>query len=224
VWGPDANEATEDPDTPHTGTPDAGKSWLRLAGIVAAGLLLVFAVIVAFNLGRGSSGPETASDDPSSGPSQNQPGGPVQIAGVTDFDPQADPPEENPDLARLAFDGDPSTAWETMTYKGNPELGGLKDGVGLVVDLGDPVNVSEVNLTLVGSPTAVQILAADEESGTPTSADGLTAVASEKSAGPTVTMALEDSVTTRYLVVWLTSLPAVSGGFQGQIAEIVVRS
>ena len=31
-------------------------------------------------------------------------------------------------------------------------------------------------------------------------------------------------MTTRWLVVWLTSLPAVPGGFQGRVAEISVRS
>jgi len=80
-----------------------------------------------------------------------------------------------------------------------------------------------VNLTLVGSPTTVQILAADEESGAPTDADGLSGVASANG-GPKLSLKLDETVTTRYLVVWLTSVPAVSGGFQGQIAEIVVRS
>ena len=224
VWGPDADRPVEDDDTGGWDTHDAGKSWLRLAAIVALCLLLAFAVIVAFNLGRGSQGPETTSaDDPSSGQSQNQPAKPLRIAGVSDFDPQADPSEENPDLARLAIDGDPSTAWQTLTYEGNPELGGLKDGVGLVVDLGDPVDVSEVDLTLLGQPYDLEILAADEESGAPTSADGLAQVASAQNAGPKVDLKLDGSVTTRYLVVWLTSLPPYSGGYKGQVAEIVVR-
>ena len=35
---------------------------------------------------------------------------------------------------------------------------------------------------------------------------------------------LDDPVRTRYLVLWLTALPSVEGGFQGQVAEVVVRS
>ena len=43
---------------------------------------------------------------------------------------------------------------------GNPKLGGLKSGVGLLVDLGKPTEVGQVRLTLLGSPTSLQILAA----------------------------------------------------------------
>jgi hypothetical protein len=31
-------------------------------------------------------------------------------------------------------------------------------------------------------------------------------------------------VRTRFLVVWLTKLPAVTGGYRGEIAEVTVRS
>ena len=55
---------------------------------------------------------------------------------ATDFDPQGDPPEENPELAPLAVDGDPATSWRTATYLQNFGPGGLKTGVGLVLDLG----------------------------------------------------------------------------------------
>jgi hypothetical protein len=226
VWGPDADRPDDDEDTGSWEKRDAGKSWLQLAAIVAGCVLLVFAVIVAFNLGRGSEQPENAANgDPSAGQSGNQNPRPVQIAGVSDFDPQGDAPQdENPQLVDLAVDGDPTTAWQTLTYQGNPQLGLLKDGVGLVVDLGKPVEVSSVNLTLIGRPTSLEILAADEGAGAPTSADGLTRVASTDGAGPKVNLQLDDPVTTRYLVVWLTSLPPFSDGYKGQVAEIVVRS
>jgi hypothetical protein len=225
VWGPDADRHDDAEDTDGK-TRDAGKSWLQLAAIVAGCVLLVFAVIVAFNLGRDSEQPDTAANgDPSAGQSGNQDPRPVQIAGVSDFDPQGDAPqEENPQLVDLAVDGDPSTAWQTLTYQGNPQLGLLKDGVGLVVDLGKPVEVSSVNLTLIGRPTSLEILAADEGAGAPTSVDGLTRVAASDGAGPKVNLQLDDPVTTRYLVVWLTSLPPFSDGYKGQVAEIVVRS
>ena len=37
----------------------------------------------------------------------------------------------------LAYDGDPTTRWRTVQYFGNPKLGNLKRGVGLVLDLDD---------------------------------------------------------------------------------------
>lgn len=187
----------------------------------------MFAVIIAFNLGRGSGGqPDTAGTDPSSSPSESpdRPPGPVRIAGVSDIDPGGDPPEENPDLAGLAIDGDPGTAWQTLTYYNNPELGGLKDGVGLVVDLGRPTEVSQVQLTLLGEPTDLTVFAAEDGAQAPTDVEGLTRVGSVDDAGPNVDLEPGEPVTTQYLVVWLTSLPPSEGGFQGQIAEIAVRS
>ncbi len=64
----------------------------------------------------------------------------LKLAGVKDFDPFGDPPEENPDQAGNAIDGKQATAWTTLTYRGRPTLGGLKPGVGLVVDLGSIQN------------------------------------------------------------------------------------
>lgn len=230
VWGPDTTGPEPAGDSPGWEPKNAGKSWLRLAAVVAACLLLLLVVILAFNLGRGSGDPDPSADrDPAPAPAGEGRGGegnPVDIAGVRDFDPQADPPEdeENPDLVDLAVDGDPTTAWQTLTYFNDPQLGGLKDGVGLLVDLGEPVEVSRVQLRLIGEPTSLELLAADEGAGAPTSTDGLDVVATAENAGTEVDLELEEPVTTRYLVVWLTSLPPAEGDFVGQIAEIDVES
>jgi putative peptidoglycan lipid II flippase len=146
---------------------------------------------------------------------------------VRDFDPQGTPPEENPDLAALATDGKPGTAWRTSTYY--DPLEEQKSGVGLLVDLGRPTPVSEVRLTLLGTPTpdrptALQILAAPDADVAPTGSDGLTRVAADGDAGNQVDLALAKDVTTRWVVVWFTRLPTVPGGFQGRVAEISVRS
>jgi hypothetical protein len=227
AWGPDADKDGDDEwDTGSWDEERPGSSWLRLAAVVAGVLVLVVGLVFAFNLGRGSgTGSSTAQDTTGSSPSRSAGAStPVKITGVTDFDPQGDPPEENPDLAPLAIDGKPGTAWETMTYRGNPRLGGLKSGVGLLVDLGKPAKVSKVNLTLMGSPTSVQILAAPGATTAPSSTDGLETVATRDGAGDQAALTLKKPVTTRWLVVWLTSLPAAPGGFQGRVAEISVAS
>lgn len=220
VWGPDEPDEAEDSSRQE----NAGKSWLRLAAAVGVILLLVFAIIVAFNLGRGADD-RTASPESTQtqGQPEKKPARPIAIAGVSDLDPAGDPPEENPELAPLAVDGDPGSAWQTMTYYNNPQLGLLKDGVGLVVDLGRPSQVGQVQLTMIGEPTTVEILAAPEGSGQPTSTEGLERVAAARDAGPKVNLDLDKPVTTQYLTVWLTSLPPSSEGYQGQIAEIVVK-
>ncbi len=225
VWGPDADEPPpSDPETgEHAGWDDRGpgRSWLRLAMLLGGVLVLVVAVVVAFNLGQGAA-PGEAGGTPSPGPSASAADPqPVKIASVSDFDPEADPPSENPESAPLAADGDPSTAWHTSTYF--DPLQKLKSGVGLLVDLGEPTDVSEVSVQFIGSPTGFEILAADEGASEPTSTDGLTRVARQTDAGTRADVTLDKAVTTRYLVLWLTDLPPTKGGFRGQVAEIDVR-
>ncbi len=224
AWGPDPDPGPDEPVDAHD-EPLPGRSWLRLAVAVAVVLAVVVATVFAFNLGRGSGTDSTPARASSTSPSASATARTkLAITQVSDFDPEGDPPEENPDLTRFAVDGKPGTAWETLTYRGNPKLGGLKSGVGLRLDLGKAVRVGQVRLTFLGSPTGVQILAAPGADSAPTSTDGLRTVASDGGAGTSATLTLKKPVTTRWLVVWLTSLPAVPGGYQGRVAEISVRS
>ena len=224
-WGPDADEPPA-ADTGELAEPAwparPGHRSLSLAATLGGVLVLVVAVIFAFNLGRGSGTDPGGEAGEGSSASETAEPQPVRIAAVSDFDPGGDPPEENPESAPLAVDGDPQTAWRTSTYFDPINL--LKEGVGLRVDLGQPTEVSEVDLTLVGGPTSVEVLAAGDGAAAPTSTDGLTQVATQPDAGNRTVLRLDEPTTTRYLVVWLTSLPQVEGGFQGQVAEIVVRS
>jgi hypothetical protein len=148
----------------------------------------------------------------------------LKITGVKDFDPFGTPPEENPSEAPNAIDGNQSTTWSTLTYRGRPTLGGLKPGVGLIVDLGKVSPIGSVLVDLKGSPTSLSLYAAPTGAGQPTSLDGLKVIAQKDAAGEQALLKPTQAVRARYLVVWLTSLPPVSGGFKGQIAEITVRS
>ncbi|MGZ5416946.1 MAG: protein kinase domain-containing protein [Nocardioides sp.] len=221
VWGPDPQPPTpaREWDTSSWDDDAPGRSWLRLALAIGGVLLLVVAIIVAFNLGQGT-GPEEASESPSTEPS-SAPAEPITIAGVTDFDPAGDPPEENPESAPLAADGNPRTAWRTSTYFDPLNL--LKPGVGLLVDLGEPTEVSQVDVSFIGSPTSFEILAAEDGAAAPTSNEGLARVGKLDNASTQGEVPLDEPITTQYLVVWLTDLPPADGGFRGQVAEIVVR-
>lgn len=218
VWGPDADDLPE--DRPVEDWDSDGRSWMRLAFAIAGVVVLVVAIVVAFNLGQGVGEPDVAADP--NGPTKAaEPPAPVQIGSVSDFDPQGDPPEENGETAPLAADGNPRTAWRTSTYYDPLEM--QKEGVGLLVDLGSPTQVSEVSVSFLGSPTSVELLAAAKGAAAPTSTEGLTRVAAQDAAGARADLQVRQPVTTQYLVVWLTSLPPADGGFRGQVAEIVVR-
>jgi hypothetical protein len=186
--------------------------------------VLLVAIVVAYNLGRGRTPlgaiPDNSRDrTPSATPSPT-PARPIDGITASDFDPQADPPEENPELAPLAVDGDPETAWRTETYIQNLGPGGLKTGVGMVLDLKTKHDVSSVDLTLIGAPTAYSLYVTDEA---PAGVDNLTPVADQTADSAQSRVALTEPASGRYVTIWLTSLPPVSGGFRGEIAEVTVR-
>jgi hypothetical protein len=199
---------------------------LRLALVVAVCLLVLIGCVIAFNLGRGRTPlgavPDDTASSSASGPTSSPSGSPTALAGVTasDFDPQGSPPEENPDEARLAVDGDPATTWRTSTYDQNFGPAGLKTGVGLVLDLGASTAVSEVDLSMVGSPTSIQVYVTPQA---PTTLQGTAVAGRTTVTGNHGRIRLDPAVTGRYVVVWLTRLPAVPGGFRGQVAEVVVK-
>ena len=190
--------------------------------LIALGLVILLSWVFAFNRGRdqGSSGDDGGAS-PSPSASSTAPAGPIAIASASDFDPFGDPPEENSDQAPLAVDGKPGTAWTTSTYQQNFGPTGLKDGVGLLLDLGKAQEVGSVEVTLVGSPTTVELLAATGPQA-PTTVDGFDVVAEGVAEKAKVTLTPDQPVTARWLVIWLTSVPDV-GGFQGGVAEVVVR-
>ena len=81
--------------------------------------------------------------------------------------------------------------------------------------------MSEVDLTTVGSPTSISIYVSPTN---PANLDGLKVSGSTVVTGTKGTVSFDQPVTGRYVVVWLTKLPAVpGGGFQGGIAEAVVK-
>jgi hypothetical protein len=213
----------DDPDDTGGFSGKEGRSWLRLAGIVALVIAVLAAMFVAFDIGRGN-------DDTPSSPGTTTPtsptvtGSPVRVVGVQDFDPEGDG-EENPDETSLATDGKDDTGWRTLTYRGNPQLGGLKSGVGLVLDLGSEQEVGSVELHLVGSPTDVELFAtAPGDDDPPAELADARRVSAATADGTTVILRVDPSQRTRFLVVWLTKLPPVTGGFRGEITEVTVRS
>jgi hypothetical protein len=228
--GPHDLDGVGEQTADHDAVP--GRNWLRLAMVVAACVALLIAVAVAFNLGRGRTPLGAEREDPTRAPSETTPPEPTAsplpgvVAGA--FDPLSTDGTENDADVPLAVDGDPATSWATSTYQDQlgPVLPALKSGVGLYLDLGLVREVAEVDLELVGSPTDVELYVTDDvPEGAPTGAP----VASDTASGGQLTLETASpegsraAVTGRYVVVWFTSLPVVSGGFRAGLAEVVVR-
>ena len=153
----------------------------------------------------------------------------VAIKDVADFDPTADggSGHENGRLVNRAIDADPASAWLTERYRGNPRLGGLKPGVGLVVDLGSAQPVSSVSVGLIGSGTTVEVRVPVDAGGSGWPARSQAdwrAVATAAGATGTITLTLDQPTSTRYLLIYLTVLPPEVGNYyQGGITGIEVR-
>lgn len=215
----------DDPEDTGSFSGKEGRSWLQLAAIVAVCIAVLAAMFVAFDLGRGGDEEPSGTQTTTAPAEPTVTGSPVRVVAASDFDPEGDPPEENPDQVGLAIDGKPDTGWRTLTYRDNPLLGGLKSGVGLVLDLGTEQEVGSVEVQLAGTPTDLELFATapgvDDPPAELADARRLTGLTAD---GTTALLRIEPGQRTRFLVVWLTKLPPVAGGFRGEIAEVTVRS
>lgn len=153
---------------------------------------------------------------------ENSPGAELAVVDIRDFDPYGSSGSQNPEAAPLAIDGDPETFWHTKNYYG-PGFGNLKPGLGLILDLGEPVEVSSVTVDGLGEHS-VQLRAADgSATAMPESVDDFEVIA--EGTGESVTLVAEEAVESRYLLVWLTELPQGNdGNYRGRISSITVAS
>jgi putative peptidoglycan lipid II flippase len=195
-----------------------GDRKLVLAGVAVA---LLVAAGLAFVVGR-STGEEEARPGSSAG--DRAPVQALPVTAIRDLDPQGEDGRENPDEVRLAIDGDPDTGWRTSTYFNRADLGGLKDGVGLVLDLGGPREVDSVRIQLGGQGTSLSVYASSPGGDVPTSLGDMNRIARVDGAGRDVVVSFPDGTYTRRIVVWLTQLPEVRpGDYQGDVREITVE-
>ncbi len=213
--------------TPSGATSETAGSRLPFRLIVAAVAVLVTGTaLLAYLVGHHGVPQGTSSEAAPRSPSTPAPTlRRIQIQGATSFDPYPGSGDENPALVPLAIDGDPTTAWQTLPYLNYPALGNLKDGVGLVLDLGAAHDVSRVAVELQGSPTSLQLRAAPASAAVApaNSAQQYRLLASRRGAGTSVVFRLQPQVSTRFLLVWLTSLPPDgTNAYRGRISEIKV--
>lgn len=139
----------------------------------------------------------------------------MPIVGATGYDPEGDGAEYN-DLAPRVYDEDPATYWQSEGYQG-PKFGGLKSGVGLIVDLGQDVTPSSVELTVPNASSLELYLGSEPDRA---GANRIGTVVNEKGK---VTVPVTDGATGRYVIVWFTDTPLVSDGrYRAMLSEISV--
>ncbi|MFF8015617.1 protein kinase family protein [Streptomyces sp. NPDC007929] len=146
---------------------------------------------------------------------------PITIKGAQDFDPLGNDGSENPDEINRLYDNAPGTYWETSFYA-SADFGRLKSGVGVILDLGKVQDVGKVTVSFKGD-TSVELRAPSGAATQPQSLDGYTKVA--QGSGTTVTLKPDESLKSRYLLVWLTKLPLTEqNNYRGRVVDIKVTS
>jgi eukaryotic-like serine/threonine-protein kinase len=162
------------PAVPGRGAPvrfaETERRWLVPTLLV---VLVAVALGVAGLLIQGSGtnlfGDPGGESDTSEAPTE---GTPASITETIDFDP---PPGDGVEhaseaAAREAADNDASTSWRTEEYsRSDLEWGGLKDGVGLVLRLAEPMEARAVEIDSPHSGWSAQIYVSE---GSPDSLDG----------------------------------------------------
>lgn len=198
----------------------------RSAGAASKILLSVIVLLVmaavgvgAWTVGKNLGNTTRAIPTPETSPSPTPKPVVVKPVSAVGFDPLGDDKVENPDLAPLAIDGKSSTDWHTTSYN-SADLGRLKEGVGLLLDMGKPTEIADVVVSLPEVPGAnIQLKVGD-------AADlgSLKTVAKAENASGTVTLTPDKATSGQYVLIWFTRLPLFEGKYRGTIYDVTVHS
>jgi eukaryotic-like serine/threonine-protein kinase len=182
------------------------RRWLFASTIVigvVAGLIAYFATRTEEGPGRAAT-PRAGLSDVALG---------SKAAG--DYDPEGDG-EESPDAVQNAIDHNPTTNWDTETYRSG--LTGLKSGVGLYVKTGAPVIARRLDLTTSTPGFDVRIYGANT---VPFDITGWSAVSKRTHVGEKTRIPLDTNGRPyRNYLVWIVSLP---DGGKARIVELRLK-
>jgi len=171
------------------------RRWL----ITVAAVLLLAGGAVAYLAARTEKGAGPAAT-PRSGDLTRVP---LPGGGADDYDPQSDDTEESPEATQNAIDGNRTTAWDTETYESDFQSLG-KDGVGLYVDAGSPVDARRLDLTTPTPGFTASVYAANE---VPPDIDGWEKVSRDTAIRETERIEIDPGTPEyRYYLLWITDL------------------
>ncbi|MEU8239292.1 protein kinase family protein [Actinoplanes missouriensis] len=204
-----------------------------LLGVGALVLIAIIGLVFGIRAINDSSDPETSANPPvTAGAGQNPdtPAGdtpaaePKKIALTADQVRIVDaPPGDRDDTgeAEYVVDGDPETAWTTSRYDNSPKFGKLKEGMGVLINLGSPRALAEVRVSTSAPGVGMDVRYGTNDPGDSSNGDKtllkqykkLGDGDAEKSTGTNWAFSgFEPDQKYQYVLVFLTELPPAEDG------------
>lgn len=219
--------------------PSGRKIALGLSGLLVAG---VVGLLVGLNWLTGSpdsegGGPNGTTGNPTGTPppSAEPTGQPAPLALSADQVRVVDPPPgDRAELVdvELVVDDDLSTGWRSDRYE-SAAFGNLKPGLGILINLGEPRNVSAVQVELATGGVTTDLRVGDQDPGANGAGDDqiyqtYQPLGDPVSSGTTIVFsAFEPDQTYQYLMVWFSELgpdPEDGSKFGVEVQQITVES
>lgn len=139
-------------------------------------------------------------------------------ASVAAFGPAGTADGDNPQNASRALSGNSATPWYSDWYT-SPDFYDMPQGTGLLLDMGQTVTISSVQVSIAGHGSDLQLRA-----GAKPELTWLPQVAAAANAAGTVQLQPNAPVHVRYLLIWFTHLPPdPAGTYQASVYRIVVN-
>ncbi len=182
------------------------KGWIAAAVAAVGVFVLTAAAVVYFTDGFGR---------------WTRPGPMIKPVSATVFSPDGAP--DNPQDAGLAIDGNPNTAWSTVTYKDADPFPKFIQGMGLLLHLSEPTALSAVTIDVSSTGTKVQIRSS------PTATPAKLSDTAELT--PTTALqqghnriAVHNGTKTSDVLVWISTLGTTDGESRTAISDITLQA
>lgn len=198
-------------------TPVAAAPAARTSALTPARVALWTAVFV-IGIFAGYLGYRAIDDEPVSNAAPPTPVAvQLTIVGARDYDPEGDNAESSDEVAAI-WDGNTATVWSTELYK-DRDVGGLKSGVGLVVDLGAPKQIQSVEVIAQEGDWSGQVYASNS---VPPELAGWGPARFNGGGLPTnARLVLQPGPKVQNVLIWITDLPP-SRPYRLRVAEVRV--
>ncbi|MFI1283152.1 protein kinase family protein [Streptomyces sp. NPDC020858] len=129
----------------------------------------------------------------------------LKITDAQEYAPDGKP--QNAENVSNTYDGDASSYWRTKSYYDGPEVK-IKDGLGIVYDLGSEQEVSGASIALkYGGPRNTLTLYATDSKSPKGSVGSMVKIAGTTTSETTLQLTADKPVKTRYVLVWITAMP-----------------